>query len=170
MIRRLCLTFAVCLILPGAASAQKLVTAPGTGVPSTVRVIDASGTDWSFLAYDPAFLGGVRVALGDVDGDGVPDIITAAGPGGGPQVRVWSGADLTEIGSLLDLRRRAQQRHDLRAPGLQWERQHCVGDPRGQQYVESLSREHAGRRQQFRAGGGDVECQREYADRVGDRH
>ena len=84
--RRLCLTFAVCLIVPAAASAQKLVAAPGPGTPSTVHIIDASGTDQSFLAYDPAFLGGVRVALGDVNDDGIPDIVTAAGPGGWPHV------------------------------------------------------------------------------------
>jgi len=44
-----------------------------------------------FLAYDPRFSGGVRVATGDVNGDGVPDIITAPGPGGGPEVRVFDG-------------------------------------------------------------------------------
>jgi Tol biopolymer transport system component len=44
-----------------------------------------------FMAYDPLFQGGVRVAMGDVNGDGVPDVITAPGPGGGPDVRVWDG-------------------------------------------------------------------------------
>src|SRR5262249_55081541 len=43
----------------------------------------------SFLAYDQAFQGGVRVAVGDVDGDNQPDIVTAPGPGGGTDIRVF---------------------------------------------------------------------------------
>ena len=49
----------------------------------------------SFYAYDPASPAACSVAAGDVNGDGRADIITGGGPGGGPHVQVFSGADLT---------------------------------------------------------------------------
>jgi hypothetical protein len=48
----------------------------------------------SFFAFAPSFTNGVSVALGNVNGDGRADIVVAAGPGGGPHVRVISGANL----------------------------------------------------------------------------
>jgi len=43
----------------------------------------------SFLAYNNNFQKGLAVALSDIDGDGLMEIMTAAGPGGGPHVRVF---------------------------------------------------------------------------------
>lgn len=43
----------------------------------------------SIMAYDAGFTGGVRVALGDLTGDGIPEIIASPGPGGGPNIRVF---------------------------------------------------------------------------------
>lgn len=48
------------------------------------------GSSLSFFAYDPAYTGGVRVALGDLNGDGTNEVICGAGVGGGPNVRVFS--------------------------------------------------------------------------------
>ncbi|WP_435021778.1 FG-GAP repeat domain-containing protein [Tundrisphaera sp. TA3] len=80
-----------------------LVQGAGSGDAPEVRVFDsATGVETSrFLAYDEAFRGGVRVAVGDVDGDGRPDIVTAPGPGMAGLVKVFSGADGALVGRFL---------------------------------------------------------------------
>src|SRR5262249_19036782 len=50
-----------------------------------------------FYAYDPRFTGGVRVAAADLNGDGVLDIVTGAGPGGGPHVKTIDGTKLADL-------------------------------------------------------------------------
>ena len=55
-----------------------------------VKINFDDGSGFSFFAYAPTFTGGVRTAIGDINGDGQPDLVTAAGPGGGPHVIVWS--------------------------------------------------------------------------------
>src|SRR5262249_39720600 len=71
------------------------ITAVDAGSIPEVRVLNAQTNTLQsdFLAYNVFFTGGVRVALGDVNGDGIPDYITAAGPGGGSEIKVFSGRD-----------------------------------------------------------------------------
>jgi len=80
-----------------------IIVGPDQGAPPFVRIFDgASGNVLSsFFAYSPGFTGGVRVAAGDVDGDGKADIITAAGPGGGPHVKVFKGTNLNLLQSFF---------------------------------------------------------------------
>jgi hypothetical protein len=43
---------------------------------------------------DTGFLGGATVAVGDVNGDGTPDVIAGAGLGGGPRVALFDGTTI----------------------------------------------------------------------------
>jgi len=85
-------TFPGGVFVAGAAHAQKVVTGPGAGGGPDVRTFDAEGKNMfaSFQAYGGGFSGGVRVAAGDLDDDGNDEIVTAAGPGGGPHVRAFN--------------------------------------------------------------------------------
>ncbi len=82
-----------------APTAQYLIaTGTNVGGGPHVKLFTTDGVQRSsFFAYDPAFRGGVNVAVGDLDGDGLLEIITGAGPGGGPHVRVF-----TEGGTSID--------------------------------------------------------------------
>ena len=70
----------------------EIIVGAGPGQPPIVRVFNQNGlllTEW--LAYGQGFRGGIRVAVGDIDGDGKDEIVTGAGPGGGPHIRVFDG-------------------------------------------------------------------------------
>lgn len=70
-------------------SVEIVVGAAAGGGPQ-VRIFDRAGNiKGQFFAYDPNFRGGVEIGIGDVDGNGIKDIITAAGKGGGPHVRIF---------------------------------------------------------------------------------
>ena len=72
--------------------------ADGGGGPR-VQVYDAVSGDLlqDFFVYEPTFTGGVRVATGDVTGDGIDDLAVVAGPGGGPRLRVLDGVTGAEL-------------------------------------------------------------------------
>lgn len=76
---------------PGVAA-----TGAGQGGGPNVRVFGLAATgaqtlqaDW-FAFIPEKFLGGVRVAIGDVTGDGGLELLAAAGPGGGPRVQTFT--------------------------------------------------------------------------------
>ncbi|MBI2472934.1 S8 family serine peptidase [Candidatus Uhrbacteria bacterium] len=77
--------------VPVQASSYRIAVAPEFGSPPIVRILtnDGSKVTASFNAYDSSFSGGVRLAMGDVDGDGEEEIVTVPGPGGGAQVRIF---------------------------------------------------------------------------------
>lgn len=70
---------------------EKLLVAPQRGYPSYVKITDQDGKiEKEFLAFDKNFKGGVNLASGDINGDGIAEIIAAAGPGGGPHIRIFN--------------------------------------------------------------------------------
>ncbi len=70
---------------------REIVVGAGPGGGPQVREFDINANPiGEFFAYGENFRGGVSVAAGDLDGDGTDEIITGAGPGGGPHVRMFT--------------------------------------------------------------------------------
>jgi lysophospholipase L1-like esterase len=102
--------FVACGNVEGTPNAVNIITGAGRGGGPHVRILryDSSAPGgvvpiFDFLAYPAGFAGGVHVAVGDVNGDGRAEIITGAGPGGGPHVRVltFAGGGLTSLGEFF---------------------------------------------------------------------
>lgn len=71
-----------------------LVITPDQGGGPRVRVFSGNGfgqlADF-FGIEDPNFRGGARAGTGDINGDGVADLLVAAGFGGGPRLAAFDG-------------------------------------------------------------------------------
>jgi len=83
-------------------TAPEIVTAPGRGHPPLIKVFNLHGQPLThqgerleFLAFGSTFQGGVDVATGDVDGDGLVDIV-AGMSFGGSQVVVFRNTGTAE--------------------------------------------------------------------------
>ncbi|RMD59483.1 hypothetical protein D6821_01095, partial [Candidatus Parcubacteria bacterium] len=69
---------------------KEIIVAPVSNMPPQIRIFDNHGKTLSqFYAYSRRFNGGVNISIADVDYDGKGEIITGAGPGGGPHVRTF---------------------------------------------------------------------------------
>lgn len=66
----------------------------GGGTPTPLFEISATDT------YGATYRGGVRVAVADVNGDGIADIITAPGRNKAPDIKIFSGVDGTLLGTI----------------------------------------------------------------------
>ncbi|HZZ28748.1 MAG TPA: hypothetical protein VFE46_12165 [Pirellulales bacterium] len=85
--------------------AADIVTSRSTGVPM-VRVFDGLtftpmlspglGLPVAFNPYTSKFTTGAQIAVGDVDGDGMPDIVTAPGTSQSAQIKVFSFSTLED--------------------------------------------------------------------------
>lgn len=95
---------------------DEVLTGPGPGggphvriwkIPHGTTVVELGG----FMAYTPGFAGGVDVDAADLIDGSEAEIITGAGPGGGPHVRVmrWSPGGFSELTSFFP--------YDPRFPG-----------------------------------------------------
>lgn len=78
------------------------VVGAGAGGYPQVRIFnkDNSVRSWGFPAYAANYTGGVNVAMGDVDGDGIDEIITGTNPGSTTHVRIFK-QDGTIIGGFF---------------------------------------------------------------------
>jgi hypothetical protein len=95
-------TATVTIIIDSAANARYAV-GTGEGAPSQVRVFNPSnGLEvFNFSPYETTFTGGVRVATGDFNQDGVDDIVTAPGFGGSARIVVTDGKTGAQLGSFF---------------------------------------------------------------------
>ena len=78
------------------------VAIPGSpGKPAEVRLYDGNGDRFVGTVIPfPGFEGSVNVAMGDVDGDGVLDLIVGAGKDHTPEVVAYAGASIAGKGAF----------------------------------------------------------------------
>src|SRR5205085_349492 len=89
--------------LPDAGiSSGMIAVATDAGPETAVQVYDRLSHSLRYeLTPFPGFAGGATVASGDVNGDGIADLIVGAGPTGAPRVSVFDGFDGTLLSNFF---------------------------------------------------------------------
>ncbi len=84
---------------------EDFVFGSGPGGSSFVRILDGRNGQTLFNGspFEQAFTGGVFVATGDFDTDGVPDLVVTPDVGGGPRVLVYSGKNFQVVADFLGI-------------------------------------------------------------------
>lgn len=81
-------------LVPTGTAVRLTAAGSDAGGPGMVQVFNGDGSRRIDIApYGAEFTGGVRVAVADVTGDAVPDIVCAPGPGIPVVVKAYSGTD-----------------------------------------------------------------------------
>jgi hypothetical protein len=82
---------------------ELVVVGPGNGGGAEVRVLNAQtgALVVDYFPFGPFWTGSISVGLGDIDGDGIPDVVVGAGPGGAPRVIAYSIRTTHEIADFF---------------------------------------------------------------------
>ncbi|MFO0938515.1 MAG: PKD domain-containing protein [Gemmataceae bacterium] len=79
--------------------AGEIIVSADNGGSTRIRVFNASNFDTVadfFGIEDSNFRGGAHAAVGDINNDGIGDLIVTAGAGGGPRVAVYEGSSVAQ--------------------------------------------------------------------------
>jgi hypothetical protein len=84
-------------------SGDQIIVGAGAGGPPVVGIFSGvTGTPGAtFLAFSPNFLGGVRVATTEINGETHSDIVAGTGPGSIPLVAIYDGLTQASVDSFF---------------------------------------------------------------------
>ena len=72
----------------------EIIVAPGAGRDPQVKIFDSSlKIKKQFLAYKTNWRGGVNISAGDINNDGIAEIVLGANQGAAPHVRIFDGEE-----------------------------------------------------------------------------
>jgi len=82
-----------------------IVLGTGPGISSLVVILDGNTHQELFRVqpFEASFTGGVFVAVGDVTGDGIPDLVITPDEGGGPRAQVYDGNGFAKIADFYGI-------------------------------------------------------------------